>query len=249
VAGGAELGIASATMGLIMASLLGGPIAKHLIEGRGLKPSEADLAQAKPDRASAQATLGAGLVTHVDVMRSLLAIHLAIAIGVAAHESLLAAGLRLPTFVPCLLAGILLSNTVPLALPRVAWPARSPALALVSELALAVFLSMSLMSMQLWTLAAKAGPRFVTMAMQAAVATAFILFVVFPAMGRSYFAAVISAGFTGVTLGATPTAVANMDAVTRRYGPAPLAFILLPLVSAFFVDIVNAFVISFFLGL
>ena len=103
---------------------------------------------------------------------------------------------------------------------------------------------MSLMSMQLWTLAEHASLLAVTMALQAVTAALFIVAVVFRAMGRDYFATVISAGFAGFALGATPTAIANMTAVTQRYGPAPLAFIVLPLVSAFFVDIANAIVIK-----
>jgi ESS family glutamate:Na+ symporter len=71
--------------------------------------------------------------------------------------------------------------------------------------------------------------------------------IVFRALGSNYFAAVISAGFTGVTLGATPTAIANMTSVTQRYGPSPVAFIVLPLISAFFVDIANAVLIKWFL--
>jgi ESS family glutamate:Na+ symporter len=67
-------------------------------------------------------------------------------------------------------------------------------------------------------------------------------------MGSNYFAAVLSAGFAGFTLGATPTAIANMSAVTKHFGPSPLAFIVLPLVSAFFVDLANAFIIQLFLG-
>ncbi len=122
-------------------------------------------------------------------------------------------------------------------------------MALVSQFSLSVFLAMSLMSMQLWTLAGSAGVLMTTMALQAVIAVVFILFVVFPVMGRDYFAAVISAGFTGVTLGATPTAIANMTAVTQRYGPAPLAFLVLPLVSAFFVDLVNAVLIQWALSL
>jgi ESS family glutamate:Na+ symporter len=66
-------------------------------------------------------------------------------------------------------------------------------------------------------------------------------------MGSNYFAAILSAGFAGFTLGATPTAIANMSAVTKHYGPSPLAFIVLPLVSAFFVDLANTFVIGLFL--
>jgi ESS family glutamate:Na+ symporter len=107
-----------------------------------------------------------------------------------------------------------------------------------------VFLSMSLMSMELWTLAGSAGVLAFTMLLQTVAAAAFIVLVVFRLMGRDYFAAVMSAGFAGFALGATPTAIANMTAVTQRFGPAPLAFIVLPLVSAFFVDIVNAALIK-----
>lgn len=105
---------------------------------------------------------------------------------------------------------------------------------------------MSLMSMELWTLAGSAAVLAVTMLLQAVAAASFIVLVVFRTMGRDYFAAVISAGFAGFALGATPTAIANMTAVTQRYGPSPLAFIILPLVSAFFVDIANAFIIQWF---
>ena len=115
---------------------------------------------------------------------------------------------------------------------------------IVSEFSLSVFLSMSLMSMELWTLASSAAVLATTMLMQATVATLFIIFVVFRAMGSNYFATVVSSGFTGVLLGATPTAIANMTAVTQRYGPSPVAFIVLPLVSAFFVDLANAVIIK-----
>ena len=85
--------------------------------------------------------------------------------------------------------------------------------------------------------------------MQTVVAAAYILLVVFPALGRDYQAAVLSGGFTGLSLGSTPTAIASMSATTRRYGPAPTAFVILPLVSAFFVDLVNVGAISLFLRL
>ena len=85
--------------------------------------------------------------------------------------------------------------------------------------------------------------------MQTVVAAAYILLVVFPALGRDYQAAVLSGGFTGLSLGSTPTAIASMSAITRNYGPAPNAFIILPLVSAFFVDLVNMAAITLFLRL
>jgi ESS family glutamate:Na+ symporter len=105
---------------------------------------------------------------------------------------------------------------------------------------------MSLMSMQLWALSGLGLALAAVLTVQALVCAAYILFVVFPAMGRSYDAAVIAAGFTGIGLGATPTAIANMTAVTKTHGAAPTALIILPLVSAFFIDIANAVVISVF---
>ncbi len=144
--------------------------------------------------------------------------------------------------------GIVLSNTVALLFPKLPWPARSPSLSLISDYALSIFLAISLMSMQLWTLAEIAGPLLVVVAMQAVLAVAFILLAIFPLIGRDYQAAVLSAGFTGLSLGATPTAIASMTAVTKHYGPSPNAFVILPLVSAFFVDLVNVVAITVFLG-
>ena len=246
VPGGAELGIAMATVGLIVASILGGPIAKFLIERGQLTPVHA--ADEIVATAAAPITGADEGVTNASIMRSILWIHAAIFIGGAAYELFEATGIKLPLFVPCLIAGIILSNTVPRLVSAVPTPAGSPALGLISELSLSVFLSMSLMSMELWTLASSAGVLIVAVTVQSLIAAIYIILVVFPVLGRNYFAAVMSAGSTGLMLGATPTAIANMTAVTQRYGPAPLAFIVLPLVSAFFVDIANAFVIKWVLA-
>lgn len=244
VAGAAELGVAMATMGLIVASLLGGPLAKYLVEKNALKSDpeqEAAFVILEDDERSDH-------FDYVDIIRSLLVANIAIVAGYAVHVALQDVGLKLPLFVPCLLAGIVLTNTVPTLLPKLKWPSRTPALALVSDFSLSVFLAMSLMSMQLWTLSGSAGVLISTTALQAAITTLFILLVFYRLMGSNYFAAVLSAGFAGFTLGATPTAIANMSAVTKHFGPSPLAFIVLPLVSAFFVDLANAFIIQLFLG-
>jgi ESS family glutamate:Na+ symporter len=121
-------------------------------------------------------------------------------------------------------------------------------MALIADISLGSFLAMSLMSMQLWTLADLAGPLLTILAAQFVIAVAINLFIVFPAMGRSYDAAVVSAGFGGISLGSTPTAMANMAAVTQHYGPSHMAFIVVPLVCAFFIDLVNAALIPFFLA-
>ena len=105
------------------------------------------------------------------------------------------------------------------------------------------------MSMQLWTLAKIAGPLLVIVGVQTLLAVIYTLLVVFPALGKDYQAAVLSAGFTGISLGSTPTAIATMTAVTKRYGPSPNAFVVLPLVSALFVSLFNVGAITLFLFL
>jgi ESS family glutamate:Na+ symporter len=117
------------------------------------------------------------------------------------------------------------------------------------EISLNIFLSMSLMSMELLTLASAAGPILVVILVQMPVITLFVMRVVFKVMGEDYDAAVISAGFAGLGLGATPVAIANVSAITARYGPSTKAFLVVPLIGAFFIDIVNAGVIRVFLYL
>lgn len=240
-----EVGIASATLGLVIASLVGGPVAGFLISRFKLHGPAGD--DPVMGIADTHGDPEAGRLDYMSVLSSLLVLNIAIIIGFALEEAVEATGIKLPMFVVCLLVAIVLTNTVPRVLPKVPWPTRTRALALISDLSLNIFLAMSLMSMQLWTLGGLGPVLVIVLGIQTLVAVAYILFVVFPAMGRDYRAAVLSAGFTGISLGATPTAIANMTAVTKVHGPAPTAFIILPLVSAFFIDIANALAIGFML--
>ena len=242
-----EIGIATATLGLVCAALLGGPIAKYLIDRDKLQPAESDGPIVGLPHEAGPTTDDD--IDHINLMRAMLAANVAVIIGYVANQGIAAMGLKLPLFVPCLLAGILMSNTIPFIFPKLPWPSRTKALAVLSDFCLSVFLAMSLMSMQLWTLAGLGGPIVGILILQVLAATAFILLIVYRFMGSDYTAAVLSAGFAGFSLGATPTAIANMSAVTKSYGPAPLALIILPLVSAFFVDLANAVIIRFFASL
>ncbi|MEM1206738.1 MAG: sodium/glutamate symporter [Acidobacteriota bacterium] len=240
-----EIGIAAATLGLVIASLVGGPIAKFLLKRHRLAgdPSVKPMVGIAYDDADRET------INHINLMAVFLVLHITIILGYILNQAFVALGLKLPMFVACLLVGIVLSNTVPHVAPKLRWPARTRSLAMLSDFSLSLFLAMSLMSMQLWSIAGLAGPLLFMLLLQTLAATLFILLVLFPTMGRSYHAAVLSAGFGGFALGATPTAIANMTAVTKSHGPAPTAFLILPLVAAFFVDITNAFVIQFALSL
>ncbi|WP_127088660.1 sodium/glutamate symporter [Aquabacter cavernae] len=245
--GAMEVGIAVATLGLVIASLAGGPIARYLIARNNLSgPQDAAPVMGLPEETTD--TKGRDDVSHVSLMRTVLVLNVVVLIAFLLEDVVERTGVKLPLFVVCLLVAIVLTNTVPRLLPRLNWPTRTRALALVSDFSLSVFLSMSLMSMQLWTIGGLGVALAVVLALQTLAAVLYILFVVFPAMGRTYEAAVLSAGFTGISLGATPTAIANMTAVTKLHGAAPRAFIVLPLVSAFFIDIANAFAIGWLVG-
>jgi ESS family glutamate:Na+ symporter len=243
-----EIGVASATFGLILASLMGGPIAKFLISRHKLTPAPAAMEEVQDvGLTDKQEKAGIG---HLDFLGAVLAVHVCIIIGYFLNDLIAGLGLHLPLFVTCLFAGILMTNLVPRNRPSLTgkpWPTRSPAIALIADISLGTFLAMSLMSMQLWTLVELAAPIFTILAAQFLLAVTATLLILFPLMGRNYDAAVVSAGFGGITLGSTPTAIANMAAVTHRFGASHRAFIIVPLVGAFFIDLTNALVIPFFL--
>ncbi|MFN7632168.1 MAG: sodium/glutamate symporter [Cyanobacteriota bacterium] len=248
-----EIGIAAATFGLILASASGGPIARFLIRRHRLVAPEASPAALATDPAAspspANASGGGALIDSHDFLGAVLAINICIILGSILQGVIRDRGLFLPLFVPCLIVGILLSNLLPkkaFGLP-LRWPSRTPALDLIAEISLGAFLAMSLMTIQFWTLVDLAGPLLLILLAQFLLALAINLFLVFPLLGGTYDAAVIAAGFSGFTLGSTPTAMANMTAVTQKFGPSPKAFIVLPLVSAFFIDLLNAVLIPFFL--
>jgi len=254
VANAMEIGIAAATFGLIIASASGGPIARYLIQRHRLVAPGAShvpaAAVSSPGGQPPQASGGGALIDSHDFLGAVLAINICIILGSLLQELLRERGLFLPLFVPCLIVGILLSNLLPKPGPKFPfrWPSRTPAIDLIAEISLGAFLAMSLMTIQFWTLVDLAGPLLLILIAQFLLALLINLFLVFPLLGGTYDAAVIAAGFSGFTLGSTPTAMANMTAVTQKFGPSPKAFIVLPLVSAFFIDLLNAVLIPFFLN-
>ncbi len=241
-----EIGIASATFGLILASIMGGPIAKFLINRHSLKASEAE-----QDISVQQTSVAEKGITSFDFIDAIVDIHICDIFGFILNEVVSEMGLQLPLFVTCLFAGIVITNLIPKKKRLITgthWPTGSPAISLIADIALGTFLAMSLMSMQLWTLADLAGPIFAILGAQFIIAVLVNLFIVFPAMGKTYDAAVVCSGFGGISLGSTPTAMANMSAVSQKYGYSKQAFIIVPLVCAFFIDLVNAVMIPFFLS-
>lgn len=240
-----ELGVAANTVGLIAACVIGGPIAAFLIRRRGIVPSgniDLDVGASHHDAGTQ--------MDYFCVLWAILTLNVTVMFGMGLHALVVAAGVTLPAFVSCLVAGILIRNLMPLApgnAVRRVWPGVGDGLALISDLSLGLFLTMALMGLQIWELNGVFLFIATVLAIQIALTVVFTVLVVFPAMGRDYEAAVISAGFGGITLGSTATAIANMTAVTQQYGAAHRAFVIVPLVCGFFIDIVNALAISTFL--
>ena len=114
----------------------------------------------------------------------------------------------------------------------------------IGDVTLGLYLSIAMMTLKMWELADLAGPMLIVLLCQVIFLVLFSYFVVFRILGKNYDAAVLSAGHCGFGLGATPTALVNMQTVTKHYGPSHMAFIVVPLVGAFFIDIIKAFVIS-----
>jgi ESS family glutamate:Na+ symporter len=238
-----EIGITFATFGLIIGGILGGPLARFLIQRHRLEATSEEAIEVGFKYEQQEEQIG---VDHM--LMSMLTIAIAVGMGIELNLLLGTLGFKLPLFVACLFSGIVLTNIIPVILPKLECPAGTPTLSLVSELSLGLFLAISLMSLRLWTIAEYLGPILLVMLAQVTVVVLYVVFVVFRTMGSNYEAAVISSGFTGLSLGATPTAIANMAAVTKHYGAAPLAFMIIPLIGAFFVDITNSIVIQTFIN-
>ncbi len=240
-----EIGIACATFGLILGGLLGGPLARFLIERHKLEP-DSDAVQTVGIEHDHEMIP----IDYDTMLRTTLVVFVAIGIGIHIDMGLDYLGVQLPTFVSCLFAGILVINLLPVLFPRlkVPKPEQSRPLALISDISLGLFLAISLMSLQLWTLADLGFAILLMLVAQVVVVMLWSGIVVFRAMGATYDAAVMSSGYVGLALGATPTAIANMTAVTKLYGPSPRAFIIVPLIGAFFIDLANAIVIQLYIG-
>lgn len=240
---GADLvGIAFATFGLVAGGIIGGPVAEHLIKRHNLSPSDStdaavidDLGESvEPDSFSLQRALSL-----------LFVLAICLSFGEVVNRWLFSNDVKLPGFLTSMLVGILITNLA----DKRRRPLNVGDYDKVGEIALQLFLAMSLMSMDLSSLAGAFGRIFVVLSIQIVVLTSFAVFIIFRIMGKNYDAAVIVAGFCGLGMGATPVAMANMSAVTAKYGPSFKAFLVIPLVGAFFIDILNAMVIKFFIGM
>ncbi|WP_374017658.1 sodium/glutamate symporter [Paenibacillus thiaminolyticus] len=223
-----SIGIAAATFGLIAGGLVGGPTVKYLLGKYNLKPTEA-IEEAVDVKENAQP-----IMTHTFFIQVLL-ITFCMAFGTYLGDLFSSAtGFVLPGYVGAMFVAVIVRNIVDKFKPQAI---DMKSINLISDVTLGIFLSMALMSIKLWEVADLALPILVIVLVQVVFIVLFGIFILFRLLGKNYDAAVMVAGFTGHGLGATPNAMANMAAVTERFGPSRKAYLIVPIVGAFLIDV------------
>lgn len=243
VQGAATIAVATAMSGILLGGLIGAPLATLMIRRHRLVSMQPGSRVAPDDAGPVEA--GTEVQREYRALKSLVMILLAMWLGGWVSGLLEGAGLTLPAYVGAMLVGAVVRNLD----DRFGWFGLSvPTTDLVGNVSLSLFLAVALMNLKLWELAGLAAPLVVNLGLQAALVAVFCL-VVLRAMGRDYDAAVMSGGFYGFMMGTTANAMAVMRALVERYGAAPRAFLVAPLVGAFFIDFTNALLITGFLNL
>ncbi|MEL5865547.1 sodium/glutamate symporter [Clostridium cochlearium] len=240
VVGATATAMAAATFGLVMGSLIGGPIGKRLIEAKNLKPNtevyeSADSVIGEKEEA----------VNYDELFRTLTLILVSIGIGAILEKFFVSIGVTLPSYVNSMIIAAIILN---IGESTGKWHINSKCTDILGNIGLNVFLSMALVGLKLWELAAVAGPMLIILVAQTIFMAIFAYFVTFNLLGRDFDAAVLAAGHCGFGMGATPNGIANMTAVVERYGPAPRAFFVLPIVGAFLIDFSNSIIITAFVN-
>jgi ESS family glutamate:Na+ symporter len=253
VPGAATLAVAAAMVGIVSGGVIGGPIGTYLIErkvrgplpGRAAQDSLENLAEAQVPTPVASSPEGEDVESYV-LMKHLVVMIVAVGAGIWVSRWLTSLGLTLPAYIGAMLVAAVFRN-----LDDVTGTFRLSQKVIddIGNIALSLFLVMALMTLRLWELAGLVIPLLVILAAQVALIAAICIWAVPRLMGRDYDAAVMSGGFCGFMLGTSANAMANMGALVERYGPAPKAYLVVPLVGAFFIDFANALLITFFLNL
>jgi ESS family glutamate:Na+ symporter len=271
ISGAGSLIVASAMFGIFTSSLVGNPVATALIRRFRLAPRAEEMraeekeesedefwalsptiapeeddegGRAFVDEGSAveneKSELSAGALLH-----NLLLVLLVMGVGAVLSLLIKHPSFTLPDYIGAMVVAAVVRNVD----DRTGWfRLNARAVELIAGVALALFMVIALMSLELWKIAGLALPMIVILCAQVLVMIAYAVLVTFPLMGRDYEAAVTAGGHIGFGLGITANAVANMEALVERFAPAPRSFLVVPIVGAFFIDFSNALVISLFTG-
>jgi glutamate:Na+ symporter, ESS family len=234
-----DLSMTAATIGLIIGGIIGGPVAQYLISRHNLRSA------AKPQEGSSLRADTVVPITTLGMIGALAGILTAVVAGKWLASVMPSGAITIPSFLWCMLVGVAIRNLLPFTPVR----CDDRASDLISGVSLSLFLVMTMMALDLVEVAKSAGPLLLIVLAQVVFIALYAVFVCFRFMGKDYEAAVTSAAFIGFSMGSTATAMANMQAITAKYGPAPTSYLIVPLSGAFFIDLMNAFLLTLMLAL
>lgn len=242
VVGATTVAVASATYGLIAGCVIGGPIASSKIRKYNLKSAGLNEAGHKGiDTVEVEKNENTGALDETKMLSAAVFIVIAVGIGTLISK-LIGMFLTMPAYIGAMLAAAIIRNIA----DGRGKPLPMAEITSIGNVCLSLFLALAMINLKLWQLVDLALPMIVLLLIQTVIMFFYASYVVFPVMGKDYDAATMSSGFCGFGMGATPNAMANMQAVTKLYGPAPVAFMIVPLVGSLFIDFLNAAIITAF---
>lgn len=244
ISGAMELAMACATYGLVMGGLIGGPVAKVLLKKKNINPTN-EVQEKELPIEMFESPASKRRINVRNMIETLTMFAICLTLGQILYEYGKGSWIELPNFVWCLFVGVVIRNTINRTSTYVV---NDHAVDVLGNTGLYLFLTIALMSLQLWQLQGLASQVLIILVLQTVLLVFFAMFITFKVMGSDYDAIVLSAGHCGFGLGATPTAVANMQSITDKYGPSHKAFLIVPMVGAFFVDILNNLFIKLFVS-
>lgn len=246
LAGGLSIAMACATFGLVVGSIIGGPLAKKLIEKNNLKCDEIEEIEELNIETG-------GSCCEVDIKlydsklaNSVKQIIIAMGLGTIISAMFSTTGITMPAYIGAMIVAAIMRNISDI---KGTWETYEVELSSIGSICLSLFLSMAMCSLKLWELVDLAIPIIILLTIQTLLMALFAYFITFRMMGKDYTAAVLSAGHCGFGMGATPNGIANMESVTSKYGPSQTAFFILPLVGALFIEFFNSGIITTFINL
>ncbi|WP_423364320.1 sodium/glutamate symporter [Mycoplasma sp. P36-A1] len=244
ISGSLSVALAAATFGLISGGIIGGPIAKHLINKYNLQPNLDEVENSElVQEEEITEEITPNSIIHEG---SILGVIMVVGAIIATWFSSLFSDLVLPGYVGAMFVAVIFRNVNDkVKITKV----NMKVMDFIGDLALTVFLTQALMSLKLWELKDLAGPLLVVLIAQVVFIALYTVFIVFRVLGKDYDAAVMVSGMIGHGLGAMPNGIANMTSVTKRFGPSTKAFMIVPLIGAFLVDIIHIPNIIFFMNL
>lgn len=246
--------LAAATFGLVAGSLVGGPVGRYLVEKSRKREAAANLQGFNISETENLATKDFnievesknGTISEKRMASAVYQLFLAMALGSIISQLLAKVGLTFPASVGGMLASAIFTNIADYT-DRI--EIKYSEIKVMGDIALSIFLAMSMMKLQLWQLVDLAVPMLILLFVQTVLMILFAIYITYKVMGNDYEAAVMSSGHCGFGLGAVPTAMANMKTLEEKYGPAKEAFFIVPLVGSLFINFVNSILITLFINI